>query len=84
MKTFKVGDIVVGNKYNEYGISGRKSVCRVVEIYYDDCIRVEIIEPSGHFINTLNPLDKVHYRGRRYNVQPKHFDLKKPLLTENE
>lgn len=80
----RVGDIVVGNKYNEYGISGQGSICKVVLIFNDIDMRVKIIEPRGHYIRDCNAFETERQIGKEFNVQTKYFDLKKPLLTENE
>lgn len=85
MRSFKVGDIVVGNKYNEYGVAGRSSICKVVRMHNDfNKIRVRVIEPAGHWFDSRRAEIKERHKGFEYEVDSEYFDLKKPLLTENE
>ena len=58
---FNIGDIIIGNERNEYGITNKTTRCEVVETICDETIRVEVLEGS--------------HIGCRYAVAAYFFDL---------
>ena len=61
MAKFKVGDIVIGNEKNKYGITCKGAKCEVVKVYGQgyDLIRVKLL----------------HSGDQDFPVDPKYFDL---------
>lgn len=58
---FNIGDIIIGNERNEYGITNRTTRCKVVETICDGTIRVAVLEGK--------------LQGHRYTVADCFFDL---------
>jgi len=58
---FNIGDIIIGNEHNYYGITNRVTLCEVVEMLDRNIIRVEVLGGA--------------HRGARYTVDANVFDL---------
>ena len=41
---FKVGDLVIGNQYNNYMIASKKSICKVIEVRSKFTIKVVVVK----------------------------------------
>lgn len=50
MAKFKVGDIVVGNEKNPYGVTAKNVKCEVVKVYDERYIRVRVLNNFESFI----------------------------------
>lgn len=41
---FKVGDLVIGNQYNNYAVTNKNSICRVIEVRSKFTIKVVVVK----------------------------------------
>ena len=68
---FKVGDLVIGNQYNNYRVTNKKSICKVIKVRSKFTIKVVIVK----VLDNYTPAIKAMKNKMEFVVYALTFDL---------
>ena len=71
---FCVGDVITGTPENDYAITKRGVICKVIGTYVSGRITVEVIGVDEELLDEANFDRYDRYVGKTYIVLEKHFE----------